>query len=299
MKILIIGSKGFIGSLAYSVFKDKGCTVKGCDVLSDLSDSDYFQLDAQNPDFDALFKTNGFDVCVNCSGAASVPLSLENPMNDFNLNTLNVFKILNAIKSFQPDCKFVNISSAAVYGNPEVLPIKESAVLKPLSPYGIHKVQAEEICREFWQFYKIPTCSVRIFSAYGNGLKKQIFWDLYNKFNNSSVVELFGTGNETRDFIHVNDVVDAIYLIIKNSPFEGDVINVANGEEFSIQYIADLYKKGLDSNHEIKFNKVTKSGDPLNWRADISKLSAMGYKPKVSLDKGVLEYINWVKGLDN
>ena len=297
MKILVIGSKGFIGFSVYNSFKKNSKEVFGCDVVTDYIDENYFQIDATNSDYHQIFEKNEFDVCINCSGAASVPLSLENPLKDFSLNTLNVFKILYAIRSYQPKCRFINLSSAAVYGNPESLPIKEDAVLKPLSPYGIHKHQAEQICKEFYAYYQIPTCSARIFSAYGNGLKKQLLWDLFNKFNSKQTVELFGTGDETRDFIHVDDIVQAIRLILENASFTGDSINLANGEEYSIKFIAELYKANLKSEQLIQFNKIVKAGDPLNWKADISILKAMGYNPKIAIEQGISDYIFWVKEL--
>ncbi|MDI1318538.1 NAD-dependent epimerase/dehydratase family protein [Flavobacterium sp.] len=298
MKILVIGSKGFIGFSVYNFFTQNNHEVFGCDVVTDYVDKNYFQIDATNSDYHQIFEKNEFDVCINCSGAASVPLSLEFPLKDFSLNTLNVFKILDAIRTYQPKCRFINLSSAAVYGNPESLPIKEDAVLKPLSPYGIHKRQAEQICKEFYDYYQIPTCSARIFSAYGNGLKKQLLWDLFNKFNSQQTVELFGTGDETRDFIHVDDIVQAINLIIHNADFVGESINLANGEEYSIKFIAELYKTNLKSDQLIKFNKVVKAGDPLNWKADISILKSMGYHPTISIEKGINDYIVWVKGVN-
>jgi len=77
------------------------------------------------------------------------------------------YSVLEAIRKHSPSCKFISISSAAVYGNPEVLPVSESSKVKPLSPYGWHKHYTEMICGEFYTYFKIPTCSVRIFSAYG------------------------------------------------------------------------------------------------------------------------------------
>jgi len=297
MRILVIGSKGFIGFNVYNFFKQKNHEVFGCDVVTDYVDKNYFQIDATNSDYHHIFQNTNLDVCINCSGAASVPLSLEFPLKDFSLNTLNVFKILDAIKSYQPKCRFINLSSAAVYGNPESLPIREDSLLKPLSPYGIHKLQAEQICKEFYDYYQIATCSARIFSAYGNGLKKQLLWDLFNKFKSQQNVELFGTGHETRDFIHVDDIVQALNLIIRNADFIGESINLANGEEYSIEFIAELYKSNLQSDQIINFNKVVKAGDPLNWKADISILKSMGYQPTKSIEQGINDYIFWVKGL--
>ena len=297
MKILIIGSKGFIGQHAFDYFKSLDYEILGCDVVTDYVSDDYIQIDTTNSDYHTIFEKHDFDVCLNCSGAASVPLSLQNPFKDFSLNTLNVFKILEAIRSYQPSCKFINLSSAAVYGNPETLPISENAKLNPLSPYGIHKMQAEQILKEFHNYYHIKTCSLRIFSAYGEGLKKQLFWDLYQKFLNNDEIELFGTGNESRDFIHVDDIVRAIHLAIQNAKFIGEEINIANGEEFTIEYVAELFHKNFHNNKIIRFNNQVKHGDPLNWRADISILKSLGYEQNIAIEKGIQRYIDWINAL--
>lgn len=297
MKLLIIGSKGFIGLHALNYFKSVGFSVMGCDVVTDYTSSDYFQIDATNSDYHSLFEKYSFDICINCSGAASVPLSLEFPLKDFSLNTLNVFKILDAIRTYQPTCKFINLSSAAVYGNPTQLPISENAQVKPLSPYGIHKLQAEQIVKEFFDFYGIASCSLRIFSAYGNGLKKQLFWDMYQKFSQSDTIELYGTGQESRDFIHVDDIVQAFHLIITQSKFEGEAINLANGEEYTIAHVSELFAKRFEHEKRIIFNNKVKPGDPLNWRADISVLKSLGYQKKVMLEDGIHRYIDWINTL--
>jgi len=181
MRILIIGSKGFIGSHCYKYFSEKEYNVSGCDVVIDYTEKKYFLIVASNSDFHTIFEKNSFDVCINCSGAANVSDSIKNPRRDFFLNTVNVFSILYASREYNPTCKFLNISSAAVYGRPIGLPIVESFKLNPISPYGIHKKISEEICSEFYNQFNINTCSIRIFSAFGPGLKKQLFWDIYKK----------------------------------------------------------------------------------------------------------------------
>ena len=278
-------------------FKNQNFSVMGCDVVTDYVSEDYFQIDATNSDFHMLFEKHEFDACLNCSGAASVPLSLEFPLKDFNLNTLNVFKILEAIRTYQPACKFINLSSAAVYGNPTQLPIVETSVLQPLSPYGIHKLQAEQIVKEFNDFYQIQTCSLRIFSAYGNGLKKQLFWDMYQKFLNADTIELYGTGKESRDFIHVDDIVRAFHLVLDHGKFNGDALNIANGEEYTIDYVSEVFRRHFKGEKSIGFNNHIKQGDPLNWRADITLLKSLGYQQTISLEEGIQRYIHWVNTL--
>ncbi len=236
MKTLIIGSKGFIGKNVAKYFNEKGYDVWKADVVVDYTDMDrYFLIDASNSDFNTVFHYQKYDLCINCSGAASVPDSLKNPMRDYYLNAVNVFKILSAIHQFQPECKFINLGSAAIYGNPKSLPVKEDAERKPLSPYGFHKLQAEHICEEFYSFFKLKTCTLRIFSVYGAGLQKQLFWDLNQKALSGQPIELFGTGEESRDFIHVHDLARAIELVALSSEFKADVINIGNGKEVKIK----------------------------------------------------------------
>jgi UDP-glucose 4-epimerase len=294
MKILIIGSKGFIGRHCVNYFS-KFYTVYQCDVGVDYSTSNYYQIDATNADYNELFQLNKFDFCINCSGAASVSDSIIRPHRDFTLNTVNVFKQLDAIRQFNTNCKYINISSAAVYGNPIELPITEEHKLKPISPYGLHKKMAEDICREFHSIYNLNTCSLRVFSAYGLGLQKQLFWDLYQKTKKSSKVELFGTGLESRDFINVLDLMNAIYTVIKNSDFKNNIINVANGEELTIKFVVDTFYDLLEENINYDFNGEIRHGDPVNWVADISKLKSLGYKQEVSLKSGLTAYIKWLR----
>lgn len=297
MKILIIGSKGFIGSYAASFFsKLEGYEVFESDINFDYEKSNYFLIDATNSNFHNLMQSMKFDACINCSGAASVPNSITNPLQDFTLNTLNVFKILDAIRLWQPRCKFLNLSSAAVYGNPKVLPIAESAKCSPVSPYGIHKLQSEVICSEFTTYYGIATCSLRIFSAYGVGLKKQLLWDLYQKLKVSDDVELFGTGNETRDFIDVRDVARAIGFCLDQASFSGESINVACGNAVSIKELSEIYTSAFPAKRVI-FNGLTKTGDPLYWQADVSLLKSFGFEPQITVQDGVKDYIKWVKNL--
>lgn len=294
MKILVIGSKGFIGSHCVDYFSREH-EVWGCDVVLDYNSPDYIFIDAVDSDFLGIFEQRQYDVCINCSGAANVPFSLEKPFNDFKLNTLNVFKLLEAIRKHAPHCKFITMSSAAVYGNPESLPIRESQQIMPVSPYGYHKVMAEMICEEYSKYWNIQTCCLRIFSAYGPRLKKQIFWDLYHKIIRDDQPCLWGTGHESRDFIYISDIIRIIDLAIQHSSFNGEVVNVANGKQIEIQEVAETVRKLIGTDKTISFNQASRKGDPINWEADISIIRQWGYEPSVELEDGVRSYIEWVR----
>jgi dTDP-glucose 4,6-dehydratase/UDP-glucose 4-epimerase len=205
-----------------------------------------------------------------------------------------VFKILDAIRQTQPSCKFINLSSAAVYGNPCRLPINEEAVCVPMSPYGSHKLMSEMICKEFSIQFGLHTCSLRIFSAYGEGLAKQLFWDVAKKADAQSSIQLYGTGNESRDFIYILDLVEAIYCVIENASFDGTAINIANGIELSIQDVVAEFLSNFNENKNVVFGGQVREGDPNNWKADISKLVGLGYVSKFSLREGLKNYYNWL-----
>lgn len=295
MKILIIGSKGFIGQNLSTYYHGKGHEVWGADVVSDYVNTEkHFLIDASNSDFSSVFQSIVYDLCINCSGAASVPESLNNPLRDYYLNTVNVFKMLEAIKNFQSGCRFINLSSAAVYGNPEQLPIKEVSQPNPLSPYGVHKLQSELICKEFHDFYNIKTCSLRIFSVYGNGLHKQLFWDLFKKAKTGNPITLHGTGNESRDFIHVLDLAKAIELVSEFSSFKAEVLNIANGKEIVINDAVSIFFSFFKDDIVYFYSGEIREGDPVNWVADISKLISFGYQPSIDIKAGLQKYYEWV-----
>ncbi|RNL56904.1 NAD-dependent epimerase/dehydratase family protein [Pedobacter jejuensis] len=293
MKVIIIGSKGFIGSHLFKFFSTSN-EVWGADISSSTEEK-YFMLALQNTSFESIFEENDFDVCINASGNGSVPISLNKPVYDYELNVTNTIKLLDSIRVHNPTCKFINMSSAAVYGNPTTLPIVESNVLKPLSPYGWHKLYAEQLCKEYYYLYNIQTINLRLFSVYGEHLKKQLFWDTYQKAIRSNQIELFGSGEETRDFIYVEDLLNAIDCIVKRGLFNGEAINIATGKETSIKEATQTFCEFIDPNIKISFNNLIKPGDPLNWKADISMLKSFGFEPKVNIELGLENTVRWLK----
>jgi dTDP-glucose 4,6-dehydratase/UDP-glucose 4-epimerase len=285
-----------LGSHLKSFFQKEN-EVWGADVFTDYNEKNFFLLTTGSPDFQNIFRQHKFDVCINASGAASVPESIKNPGRDFELNVNNVFHLLDAIRLYAPTCKFINLSSAAVYGNPEQMPVREDSALNPVSPYGFHKWQAEQLCQEFYIGFEIPTCSIRIFSAYGPGLKKQIFWDLYLKSQQSSTIELFGNGTESRDFIFIEDISLAVDCLIKKGSFRGSVYNLAFGQGKSIRFVSESFLNALGWKGELVFNGVNRTGDPNYWEADISKIRQLGFVPTTTLDLGIKKYIEWLSQL--
>lgn len=296
MKLLILGSEGFIGSHAKKYFLEQPhYEVYTADIVI-RQDHNYQVINPEHADFSSIFSGDAFDVCINATGAANVQFSFRYPALDYILNVSNVFLMLDAIRRFNPSCKFINLSSAAVYGNPSRLPVSEKDVLQPLSPYGWHKLYSEQVCKEFADYFGMKTVSLRIFSAYGPGLRKQLFWDLFSKFiDPGKEVELFGSGDETRDFIFIDDLVHAMECVIRHADFDGRAINVSSGEETGIVDAAAIFKELLQSGKQIKFNGKVKEGDPKNWKANIDLLKSFGFSGGTDMQRGLHHYINWAK----
>lgn len=297
MNIIVIGCKGFIGSHVFAEL-GKRYSVWGCDVFTDYNEKNFFLIQQPSSDFQTVFRKHKFDICINCSGAASVPDSFMHPARDFELNAHNVFLLLETIREFAPQCKIINLSSAAVYGNPKKIPTPEQHDLAPVSPYGVHKFFAEGLCSEYSRFFKIDTCNLRIFSAFGPGLKKQIFWDLYCKSKISKAIELFGTGTETRDFIYVTDIAKAIDTIIQKGTFAASIYNVAGGEAWPISKAAQIFLDAVNWKGTLKFSGNHREGDPDFWRADVTKIRELGFTPSVKLEEGILKYAKWLSSLE-
>ncbi|MDB4902136.1 MAG: NAD-dependent epimerase/dehydratase family protein [Mucilaginibacter sp.] len=299
MKILILGSEGFIGRHCVKYFQQIGYAVYGCDLVDYPTENYiYTKVSRLQPTFEEIFSNTLYDVCINAAGNGSVPVSIEHPLTDYEANCSDVIRILELIRLKNKTCKYLHISSAAVYGSPRQLPIKETEVLSPVSPYGWHKLMAETICREYHILYKIPVVIVRPFSLYGPGLYKQLFWDLFQKCKQSpNEIVLWGTGKESRDFIYINDLIDALDILIKFSPMEADIYNIANGIEITIEDAARRFIENFNSAVSLKFNNIQRAGDPINWKADITQITQFGYNLKYSFNDGIKETVTWLKGL--
>lgn len=296
MKVLIVGINGFIGSHVAEGLSIVGHEVYGIDrtVGTGKYNTEVFDVLCDNIS-EALRRIRP-DVIINCAGQANVPNSIAHPEADLMENTVIVHKILFAINQVGlVKTRFVQLSSAAVYGNPDCLPISENSGMKPLSPYALHKMMAEDICLYFSKVYDIDVKILRLFSVYGNGLRKQIFWDLYQKYRESGKLSLIGTGEESRDYIHINDLVSAIRIIVETDS-KNEIWNIASGCEVYIKEVADIFARKLGlAMSEIEFSGRNRQGDPINWQADISRIKAEGFVPQINIEQGISEYISWAK----
>lgn len=235
---------------------------------------------------------------IHLAGSSSVIRSVNDPYSDFVSLVPGTVRLLDWIRQGKHRPIFIFASSAAVYGNPRILPIPESAALHPLSPYGLHKEVAEKIITGYSRLYDIEFSILRLFSVYGPTMTKQVVWDIYTKLHQAigtdKPVQLFGSGNETRDFIFIDDVCEIIVSMINSTNKLPSVLNIASGLEVKIKDLAACIGLLIGVDVPCCFALPHRVGYPDNWQADVNRLKSYGYLPNpTSLSQGLMLFNQW------
>ncbi len=281
--VIITGANGFLGGYATRHFAANGWRV--FDIAWRLP----------NPRFAELLRAESPDVCVHCAGRSSVAESFVDQLTHFMAGPPLVLNLLTNLHRHSPLTKFVFLSSAAVYGNPTSNPVSEEHARAPISPYGHLKWACEELCADFVTAYHLRTTNLRIFSAYGPGLRRQVIWDICRQAANQSDLTLQGTGMESRDFLHARDIACALEIVARYAPCHGESYNLASGRETAIAELAERIVQLLAANVRVRFDGVLPPGTPRNWCADMTKLAALGFRPESTwpLKVGLADYVAW------
>lgn len=293
MKILVTGGAGFIGSHIVDYFVSEGHEVIVFDDLStgnrDNVNPDAWFFEGDIRDVDALdVAMEDVDYVYHEAALVSVPLSIEKPELNESINVIGTRNVLEcALKNKVK--KVVIASSAAVYGDNPNIPLKEAEELKPMSPYAYAKLTCEKIGAEY-SLKGLPVVCLRYFNVYGPRQDPKspysgvisIFTD---KAINNEEIFIYGEGSQTRDFIHVKDVVKANVLALTLEPGE---YNVGSSTQISVKELADMIIKNNNSSSKIVF-KDAREGDIKKSCADISKIKSKGFSVSVSLSEGLRE----------
>lgn len=295
--VLITGAAGFIGRHVVREFADKGWHVIGLGRGDWLDWRDYGLAAWHSTDvrLDSLLEYAGKpDALVHCAGGASVGFSVDQPAVDFDLTVRTTSLVLEFIRVHSPSTRLVYPSSAAVYGQVKILPIIEETPLSPVSPYGLHKQMAEALCQLYASQFGVSVAIVRLFSIYGTGLRKQLLWDACRKLQQREC-EFFGTGEEVRDWLHVEDAAKLLFAAIQNAASTCPVVNAGSGLGVPVKEILRHVSNQFGFGITPKFSSKSKVGDPNAYIADISKVSAWNWEPEINWHEGVAEYVDWYK----
>jgi len=295
--VLITGAAGFVGRYVAREFAGMGYGVRGMGwgkfpERSQWGISSWCESDIS---LETLCEFAGQpDVIVHCAGGSSVGYSMEHPHKDFCMTVDTTSHVLEYIRLHSRESRLVYPSSAAVYGKVNKTPISENTVLNPISPYGRHKVMAESLCQMYAQEYHVAVAVVRLFSIFGEGLRKQLLWDACNKLVAGDLT-FSGSGTEVRDWLHVRDaaklLADAADFAHVNCP----TINGASGEGVAVRDVLAVIATCFNLNKHLDFSGKGRAGDPDKYVADISSAEDWGWKPGISLQAGIRSYVEWFR----
>ena len=306
-KYLVTGGAGFIGSNLTAKIVAAGGYVHIVDDLSMGKRENIDYLDKEKiifhkesiTDYDfmqELLIRENFDYIGLLGAVASVADSVENPYKTHQINqeaNINIFETIRK-NNLNPK-KILFASSAAVYGNNPELPKKESSPIEPLTPYAIDKFASERYALTYGRLYALPTVAARFFNVYGPKQNPSspyagVLSIILNCLKENKQFKLYGDGSQTRDFTYVEDVVDAILLLLHNERLVNDVYNVATGNSVSLNKVIGIFEKVLHK--KLKREILSeRQGDIKFSEADISKITAVSFKAKYAISAGLKKYI--------
>ena len=213
------------------------------------------------------------------------------------VNAEGTVKVLKCVKDYDPSVRIVYASSAAVYGEPQYVPVDELHPKEPVSPYGISKLAGEKYLLAYMKSFGIKPVIARIFNTYGPRQSRYVIHDFIKKINvDPTQLEVLGNPSNVRDYAYVSDTVNALQLLAEKGEL-GQIYNIAGGNPITIENLAKLVLKQMDleAKTKIRFTGVSWKGDISKMIADITKIKGLGFQPKVPLEEGVMKTIDWFK----
>jgi UDP-glucose 4-epimerase len=311
MKAMVTGAAGFIGSHLCRRLLRQGASVLGVDSFTDfyprwikernlvpLSGDPRFEFHTRDVlDLDLEKILPQVDVLYHLAAQAGVRSSWGENFSVYIQNNIqSTQRLLEAAKG-KPLSLFLYASSSSVYGLTPTLPMSETSHLYPLSPYGVTKLAAEQLCFLYHKNYGIPTVSLRFFTVYGPGQRPDMaFHKFFRAIYEDRTLQIFGDGEQTRDFTYVDDIIEAC-LSASEHGRPGEVYNIGGGHRERLIDLLPVLEQICGK--RVKTERVElQKGDVLHTFADIQKArQELGYSPRTDLKKGLREEWEWVKAL--
>lgn len=319
MKFLITGAAGFIGYHLSSNLLSQKYKVVAVDNINSYYDIklkkhrikllkkdknkinfSFIKLDLQNKKkLKHIFKQNNFDFVIHLAAQAGVRFSIDRPEEYIKSNVIGFFNLLEIIRYTKT--KLIFASSSSVYGKTKQNSFSESQKnSEPLQLYAATKSSNELMAYAYHSLYNLCVIGLRFFTVYGPlGRPDMAVYKFSKKIVQNKNIELFNRGNHSRDFTYISDVVECILKCVNKYKNKKEkiyqIFNVANGKPEKITYLINLLSKEFNKKARLKPDKL-QMGDMINTKASINKTKRfLKFKPKVKLNEGVKEFVNWFK----
>ncbi len=308
MRVLITGGAGFIGSHVCEALLQKGDEVFCIDnfdpyyerelkernlrALKGNSEFQFQEADVTSADLKQLLKENNIEKVLHLAARPGVRPSISDPFVYQKINVGGTLNMLEAAVSAEIN-NFVYVSSSSVYGNCDKTPWKEEYEPLPASPYGASKLAGEIYVKAYSQLYGLNTSCLRYFSIYGPRQRPDLGIAKFTKaILEKEPVQMFGDGSTMRDYTYISDAVEAT-LSALDREFKFEVFNIGNSNPVKLQQLIKLLEQSLGKNASI-MQLPEQKGDLRNTYGDISKATKLlGYSPKVRIEEGINNYVNW------
>jgi nucleoside-diphosphate-sugar epimerase len=307
-RILVTGGAGFIGSHivdkligadAEVTVLDNLDTGKMENIAQHKQNRNFHFVNGDIRDFNLVKKIlKDVDAVFNLAAIASVRLSVEDPIF---VNDVNVKGTLNLLKaSLDSDVRrFIQPSSAAVYGDTQTLPICEDFCPVPLSPYAVSKLATENYARVFNRVYGLKTVCLRYFNVYGPRQANSPYSGVITSVANNLLVDrppkIFGDGNQTRDFVFVEDVVSGTILALTEKNAVGETFNIASGKAVTINQIIQMLQELMKKINLKPVYEAPREGDIRQSYANIEKAKTLlGFEPVFSIENGLKNLVAYM-----
>ncbi|MBK9942196.1 MAG: NAD-dependent epimerase/dehydratase family protein [Kouleothrix sp.] len=304
MNTLVTGGAGFIGSNLVRLLLQEGHTVTVLDNLSsgyrrNLEPFPEVRLiEGDVRDSAALDRAaRAAEVIFHLAASVGNKRSIEHPIDDSEINVIGTLRVLEAARAVGAR-KVVFSSSAGIFGELKILPIREDHPAEPISPYGASKLGAEKLCLAYSKLYPLEVICLRYFNVYGVNQRYDAYGNVIPIFAHRMLqrqaVTIFGDGEQTRDFVNACDVARANYQAGMSVGVSG-AFNIASGSTITINRLAGLMRELSGLNAPIE-HAAPRPGDVRDSLADVSAAgAAFGYQPSVMIEDGLAEYLDWAK----
>ena len=311
MKALVTGVAGFIGSTLAERLIDDGAEVIGIDCFSDYypradKERNLAQL-RQSPRFRFVESTiqaaplaellTDRSHIFHLAAQAGVRKSWGRDFRVYTENNVDATQVLLEACVGRPIERLVYSSSSSVYGDDVALPMREDALPQPLSPYGVTKLAAEQLCGLYWQNFRVPTASLRYFTVYGPRQRPDMgFHKFLRAAARGDAIPIFGDGEQTRDFTYVNDAVEAnVLAATKGAP--GGVYNIGGGSRVTVNEVLRIIGR-VTGRAPIIDRQPAQKGDMRHTFADTTRArTALGFIPRVGLEEGLTAEYRWLSSI--
>lgn len=306
-RVLVTGGAGFIGSTLANDLISNGNKVW---VLDDLSMGKWSNLEGSNQLFKIegsvtdkelvrkIFSENDFEYIFHLAAIASVADSVARPIETHEVNFESTFFMLNLLRENKKSLRrFTFSSSAAIYGDEPTLPKQEESIIRPLTPYAVDKYASERMVALYNNLYGVPTSMTRFFNVFGPNQNPASPYSgfisiLVDRLKNEKELTVFGDGEQSRDFVYIEDVIQALLLIATSEKSLGEVYNVGTGKKSTLNDLINFSQEITGKKLSVSYGEA-REGDIKHSLSDVTKLKSIGYSPQFDLSAGMKKYLDY------